>query len=74
VVEDRTLELHTNASQGALEYLRLARDSLACINDTGLGTRIARAKADLDALMTTVENFHTEAARRLRYQQRKEST
>jgi hypothetical protein len=63
--EDRTLELHTNASQGALEYLRLARDSLACINDGG--ARIVTARHQLDHAMKAVENFHTEVARKLRY-------
>ena len=66
VPEDRLLELQANASQGALEYLRLARDSLACIE--GAGVSIARAKRDLDVIMKAVENFHTIAARKLRYQ------
>ena len=62
---DRTLELHTNASQGALEYLRLARDSLACINDAH---GVVPMQNQLDTLMKAVENFHTIAARKLRYQ------
>lgn len=66
VPDDRSLELQTNASHGALEYLRLARDSLACIE--GAGVSIARAKRDLDVIMKAVENFHTIAARKLRYQ------
>ena len=69
--DDRSLELHTNASQGALEYLRLARDSLACIE--GAGVSIARAKRDLDVIMKTIENFHTIAARKLRYQLKMET-
>jgi len=44
----------------------IIEDSLACIE--GAGVSIARAKRDLDVIMKAVENFHTIAARKLRYQ------
>lgn len=70
MTEDRTLELHTNASQGALEYLRLARDSLACI-EGDMHVNVTRLQ--LNGLMKSVENFHTRAARKLRYQNQMET-
>lgn len=65
MTEDRTLELHTNASHGALEYLRLARDSLACIHGSDA---INEAATQIAVVMITIGNFHTRTARKVRHQ------